>query len=193
VGGEQVGVPLPVPRRMEKAGAWLGEQRRAWLDELSAERVLGVVCEAPKAWPPALSRGKYVPGGPRVPTPAGRVARNVPGPSGTGRSGAPGSVRCSSVPPDACFFSLCRRGGGHESRGAGGGPDRQGEPPRLSPPCRLSQRGRALRSPLPASLSPSLLSQVNGTMVTNSSHLEVVKLIKCEYGRGAAGAPSRPR
>lgn len=25
--------------------------------------------------------------------------------------------------------------------------------------------------------------QVNGTMVTNSSHLEVVKLIKCELGR----------
>lgn len=30
----------------------------------------------------------------------------------------------------------------------------------------------------------SLLSQVNGTMVTNSSHLEVVKLIKCEWGNG---------
>lgn len=25
--------------------------------------------------------------------------------------------------------------------------------------------------------------QVNGTMVTNSSHLEVVKLIKCEFQR----------
>ncbi|XP_075032018.1 rho guanine nucleotide exchange factor 11 [Calonectris borealis] len=34
--------------------------------------------------------------------------------------------------------------------------------------------------------------KVNGTMVTNSSHLEVVKLIKCEYGQGAAVAPSHP-
>lgn len=47
------------------------------------------------------------------------------------------------------------------------------------------------RPPRP-SLTPFLSSsplfssprQVNGMMVTNSSHLEVVKLIKCEYGRG---------
>lgn len=32
--------------------------------------------------------------------------------------------------------------------------------------------------------------QVNGTMVTNSSHLEVVKLIKCEYGQGSCGFSS---
>lgn len=38
---------------------------------------------------------------------------------------------------------------------------------------------------LPPSLPPlSSPWQVNGTMVTNSSHLEVVKLIKCEWGPG---------
>lgn len=32
-------------------------------------------------------------------------------------------------------------------------------------------------------LIASVPQQVNGTMVTNSSHLEVVKLIKCELER----------
>lgn len=35
--------------------------------------------------------------------------------------------------------------------------------------------------------------QVNGTMVTNSSHLEVVKLIKCELERGASERKSGSR
>lgn len=63
--------------------------------------------------------------------------------------------------------------------------------PGCRPRC-SSTRGRAPRSPPPASLTPSLLSQVNGTMVTNSSHLEVVKLIKCEYGQRVVAAPSQP-
>lgn len=50
----------------------------------------------------------------------------------------------------------------------------------------------AVCPPSPACLSPALLCQVNGTMVTNSSHLEVVKLIKCEYGQGAVVAASHP-
>lgn len=40
------------------------------------------------------------------------------------------------------------------------------------------------RAPRPDAAPPlSSPRQVNGMMVTNSSHLEVVKLIKCEYGR----------
>lgn len=64
-------------------------------------------------------------------------------------------------------------------------------PPGCHPRC-FSARGHAPCSPLPACLIPSLLPQVNGTMVTNSSHLEVVKLIKCEYGQGAVVASSHP-
>lgn len=60
-------------------------------------------------------------------------------------------------------------------------------------PCYFSNTGPRAPLPPPACLTPSLLSQVNGTMVTNSSHLEVVKLIKCEYGQGAMAAPSHPK
>lgn len=36
-----------------------------------------------------------------------------------------------------------------------------------------------------------VLPQVNGTMVTNSSHLEVVKLIKCESETGCTKVGGR--